>query len=126
MASYCGPVMTDACCTYWISAAYSLARSLLSSSMSCALVSLRGAAGSAAVEAGAVLEVLVRIVFLVAFLAAGFATLVSFRWVSPAGPARSAYRRFPLEYARKRPAAPHLSPADVSASSGTTSPVSFA
>ena len=42
MASYCGPLMAAACCTYCTSAWNSLARSLFSSSMSCARVSLRG------------------------------------------------------------------------------------
>jgi hypothetical protein len=42
MASYCGPLIAAACCTYWTSAWNSLARSLFSSSMSWARVSLRG------------------------------------------------------------------------------------
>ena len=120
MASYCGPVMTDACCTYWISAEYSLARSLLSSSMSCVRVSLLGVSCSSATGAAAVLGALTRVVFLVAFFAAGFATLDSFRRVTPEGPARCA-PAMPTRVLPKTPVCTVSQPGAVSAARGTTS-----
>ena len=89
MASYSGPVITAACCTYWMRAENSLARSLLSRSMSCAFVTWRGAAGAAGLRA--------------AFLAVCFGTGLPSALGLRADPIRRAVQRRPPRVRRGRP-----------------------